>query len=173
MPTYDDPIANVEWMHFSELDANWWNPNRMMTAEFKLLESSILQTGWVQPILTTRDLVIIDGFHRWRMSQDSKRVFKRYEGKMPVAVLDVDEKTAMVMTVRMNRAKGTHVAVSMSDLVKKLMNEHDCTPQWIAKEIGASMEEVHLLAGKDIFTAKNIDEWEYSPAWYPGDDPEI
>jgi ParB-like chromosome segregation protein Spo0J len=162
-----DPIMNIQWLHFSELKSNWWNPNRVLKAEFNLLERSILSTGWVQPVLANRDMMIIDGFHRWRMSQDSDRVKARYEGKLPVAVLDVDEKMAMVMTVRMNRAKGTHIAVSMANLVKELIDTHKCEPKWIATQIGASMEEIYLLAGKDIFAAKNVENWEYSKAWYP------
>lgn len=166
----DDPISNVLWKHFSELDANWWNPNRMPKKEFTLLEKSILTTGWVQPVMVTPDMVIIDGFHRWRMSQDSRRVHDRYGGYMPVTVLNVDEKTAMVMTVRMNRAKGVHVAVSMSSLVKKLIEEHGCSFDWVAKQIGASEAEVYLLAGRNIFEAKKVADWEYSEAWYPSGD---
>jgi ParB-like chromosome segregation protein Spo0J len=162
-----DPIMNITWLRYDELQSNWWNPNRMLKAEFNLLERSILSTGWVQPVLVNRDRMIIDGFHRWRMSQDSPRIVARYDGKLPVAILDVDEKTAMVMTVRLNRAKGTHIAVSMSHLVKLLIEEHECEPKWIANQIGASLEEVYLLAGKDIFAAKNVDEWQYSKAWYP------
>lgn len=139
----------------------------MLKAEFHLLEKSILSTGWIQPVLVNRDFLIIDGFHRWRMSQDSERIKSKYEGNLPVAVLDVDEKTAMVMTVRLNRAKGTHIAVSMAGLVKSLVEKYDCTPQWIASQIGASIEEVYLLCGKDIFAAKNVENWQYSNAWYP------
>lgn len=165
----EEPIENIVWRHYSELDANWWNPNRVLKAEFKLLERSIMTTGWIQPILITPGMVIIDGYHRWRMSQDSTRLMKRYEGYVPTATLDVDEKTAMVMTVRMNRAKGTHVAVSLSSLVQKLIAEHECTPEWIAKQIGAGLDEVYVLSGKGIFEAKNVKDWQYSKAWYPGD----
>jgi ParB-like chromosome segregation protein Spo0J len=162
-----DPIDNVVWKHFSELNANWWNPNRVMKQELALLERSILSTGWVQPVLCDEQLMIVDGFHRWRLSQDSEAIVERYEGMLPVSVLPVDTKTGMVMTVRMNRAKGTHVAVHMSDLVRALVDEHDCKPEWIARQIGASVEEVYLLAGKDVFTARNIENWAYSKAWYP------
>lgn len=163
----NDPINNIEWIHFSDLHTNWWNPNRVMKDELALLERSILSTGWVQPVLCDKELMIVDGFHRWRLSQDSEKIVERYAGMLPVARLDVDTKTGMVMTVRMNRAKGTHVAVHMSDLVQSLINDHDCKPEWIARQIGASLEEVYLLAGRDIFQARNTENWAYSQAWYP------
>lgn len=162
-----EPVESIQWIRTEDLHANWWNPNRVMRQEFLLLEHSLLTTGWVQPILANRDLMIIDGFHRWRLSQDSPRIRERWDGRVPVSVLDVDEATAMMMTVRMNRAKGHHVAVAMSDLVKRLVNELGADPQWVADEIGAPLDEIEILLAEDIFVVRKINEWAYSKAWYP------
>ena len=86
---------------------------------------------------------------------------------MPCAVLDVTRDQAMILTVRMNRAKGSHVAVRMSKIIHELIDVHAYDPAEIALEIGATKEEITLLYQDDVFEAKNIPSWEYSKAWYP------
>lgn len=167
-----DPIDNISWVASSDLRANAWNPNRVHRAELRLLEHSLLTTGWIQPILVNKGLLIIDGFHRWRLSQDSKAIIARWDGKVPVATLDVSDAEAMLITVRINRAKGTHVGIEMSRLVHDLLHVHSYTREQIAKGIGATKDEVDLLAQDDVFTALNISSWAYSKAWYPERVPE-
>jgi ParB-like chromosome segregation protein Spo0J len=162
-----DPINNIQWLEADSLIANAWNPNRVHKAELKLLEYSLLSTGWIQPILANKDNLIIDGFHRWRLSQDSKAIKARWGGKVPVAVLDIDRPHAMLMTIRINRAKGSHVAVNMSEIVRELLEVHGYAAEEIAKEMGANLDEVNLLAQDGVFAVKNIAKWSYSPAWYP------
>lgn len=162
-----EPIDSIRWVPADTLDANTWNPNRVHLAELRLLERSLLSTGWLQPLLVNPERLIIDGFHRWRLSQDSADVRAKWKGRVPVAVLDVDRPTAMLMTIRINRAKGTHVAVEMSAIVRELINEHGIPRKQIAAEIGGTTEEVDLLAQEDVFAAKGIAKWAYSKAWYP------
>lgn len=170
-PTEGDPVDSIRWVPADTLDPNTWNPNRVHLAELRLLERSLLLTGWIQPLLVNCDRLIIDGFHRWRLTQDSERVAARWRGKVPVAVLDVDRPTAMLMTIRINRAKGTHVAVEMSAIVRELIAEHGLDRKTIAAEIGGTTEEVDLLAQQDVFAAKRIHQWAYSKAWYPKAEP--
>jgi hypothetical protein len=164
-----DPIDRIQWVPVEDLDANGYNPNRVHKQELRLLERSLLSTGWIQPILVNTDMLIIDGFHRWRLSQDSKRIRERYRGRVPVAVLNIDRPAAMLMTVRVNRAKGTHVAVHMSAIVRELIEVHGLPPEQIADEMGATLDEVHLLAQDGVFAVKGIADWSYSPAWYPAE----
>jgi ParB-like chromosome segregation protein Spo0J len=164
-----DPVDHVRWIPADTLDPNAWNPNRVHRPELRLLERSILSTGWLQPILVNRDRLIIDGFHRWRLAQDSKPIRARWRGRVPVAALDVDRPTAMLMTVRINRAKGSHGAVSMASLVKELLTVHMVDPDQIAAEIGGTRAEVDLLAQDGVFAERDIPNWAYSPAWYPVD----
>jgi ParB-like chromosome segregation protein Spo0J len=169
-PAGADPLDHIQWVDAAVLNANAWNPNRVHKAELRLLARSMLKTGWIQPVLANPDGLIIDGFHRWRLSQDNKTVKERWGGRVPVAVLDVDRPSAMVMTIRINRAKGTHVAVSMSEIVRELIAEHQYDPQQIAEEIGATLDEVRLLAQDGVFAIKGIADWAYSQAWYPAED---
>lgn len=161
------PIDRIQWVPTSLLKANDYNPNVVFDAELKLLERSILRTGWVQPVLVSEDWEIVDGFHRWWLASNSKQIRDRDEGRVPVSVLAVDRPHAMLLTVRMNRAKGSHVALRMHDLVVKLVNEHHLEREEIAAEIGATLAEVDLLYQEGVFSARKTERWKYSRAWVP------
>lgn len=165
-----DPIDKIKWVPADTLHSNPWNPNRVHQRELALLEHSLLSTGWIQPILVNTEGLVIDGFHRWRLSQDSVKVKARYGGRVPVAVLDVDRPNAMLLTIRINRAKGTHVALDMSAIVRELLEDHAYDPADVAREMGASLDEVRLLGQKGVFAVRDIPKHKYSRAWYPADD---
>ena len=162
-----EPISRIEWRAAATLNANDYNPNVVFSPEMALLERSLLKTGWVQPILITKDGTIIDGFHRATLSRSSEAIRKRWGGMVPCAVLDVPREQAMLLTVRMNRAKGSHVAVRMSKIIHELIDTHNLDPAEIAAEIGATKDEIDLLYQDNVFEAKKIASWEYSSAWYP------
>ena len=135
-----------------------------------MLERSLLKTGWVQPILISKDKIIIDGFHRWRLSQDSKAIKEIYKGKVPCAILNIDRPTAMILTIRMNRAKGSHIAVQMSEIIHELIDKHNVDPILLAQEIGATKDEINLLYQDGVFKMKNIQNYKYKKAWYPAEE---
>lgn len=162
-----EPINNIEWLPADTLQPNPWNPNRVAPAELKLLELSLLTTGWIQPVLVNRDGLIIDGFHRWRLAQDSEEIRSIYGGLLPVARLDIDRPDAMMMTIRINRAKGRHESSVMSRIVHEMLEEYGYSKEEIGRAIGANKQEVELLAQDGVFTKLDIKNWAYSPAWYP------
>lgn len=164
---YKDPISNIQWIDVNTLNPNDYNPNVVLNQELNLLKFSLLKTGWIQPILVSKDGVIIDGYHRYWLSSNDKDIISRYNFKAPCCVLDIDEAERMLLTVRINRAKGNHVAVKMHDLVSKLHNEHDYTIQDIAQSIGATKDEIDLLLKEDVFDALDIKNHKYSKAWIP------
>lgn len=164
-----EPVENIQWIHCDELKANHYNPNRVMNAEMNLIEKSILKTGWIQPILVNKNHIIIDGFHRWTLSRLSTQLRDIYYGKVPCAVLDVSDAEAMIITVRINRAKGTHLAFRMADYVKEIVQKHKVPIDQLARDIGATMDEVQLLMTSDIFEEKDVQNWAYSEAWIPAE----
>lgn len=166
---HKEPVEDIQWIDCDSLKANHYNPNRVMNAEMNLIERSILRTGWIQPILVNKNLTIIDGFHRWTLSRLSTQLREKYHGKVPCAVLDVTDAEAMVITVRINRAKGTHLAFRMSDYIKELIKVHKMPIDDLAKDIGATIEEVELLMKSDVFEHKDIENWTYSEAWFPSE----
>lgn len=164
-----EPVENIKWIPCDELKANHYNPNRVMNAEMNLIEKSILKTGWIQPILVNKNNVIIDGFHRWTLSKLSTQLRDIYKGCVPCAVLDVSDAEAMIITVRINRAKGTHLAFRMADYVKEIIEKHKVPMDQLARDIGATFEEVQLLMTSDIFQEKDVQNWAYSEAWIPAE----
>jgi ParB-like chromosome segregation protein Spo0J len=155
----ESPIEKIEWIDPNTLTANNYNPNFVFTKEMRLLELSIKKQGWLQPILITRNKTIIDGFHRHTIA-------KRNNWLAPCAILDLDETERKLLTVRINRAKGTHIAVRMSELIQGLLDSGVSKKQ-IAEEIGADEDEVDILALKDIFEKFDLDNHKYSKAWIP------
>ena len=162
-----DPIDKIEWRDANTLNSNDYNPNVVLTQELKLLELSILQQGWIQPVLILGDGTIIDGFHRAMLAKDSKSLKLKYQGKCPCVVLPLTRPEAMMLTIRINRAKGNHIAFRMSGIIRELIDEHNIDPQQICKEIGANKDEVDLLYEEGVFEARDIKNYRYSKAWYP------
>jgi len=161
----NEPINNVKWVDVDELKSNNYNPNVVLNQELKLLEFSIMKNGWIQPVLVTKDFMIIDGYHRHYISKISKDLLEKYDKKVPVVIMDIDEPERMLLTIRINRAKGNHVAVLMHEIVTELIDKYDYTPEQIREGIGCTKQEVDLLYKKGVFDALNIKEHKYSKAW--------
>ena len=166
----EQPISNIEWKLASDLNPNDYNPNRVLSQEFKILALNIIRFGWIQPILINKNNIIIDGFHRWKLAQDSEELYKKYSGRVPCVVMDLEDREAMLLTIRMNRAKGVHEASSMAKIAKKLIEDFGMKPNNLRKELGMSAREVELLLSDTVFEIKDIENWQYSKAWYPYED---
>lgn len=162
-----DPLDSIKWMSAADLKPNFWNPNAVFGPELKLLKDLILRYGWIQPILVSRDNIIIDGFHRWQLTLKDKDLLARYAGLVPCAILDMGEIDAMILTVTINRAKGTAVAVRMSHLVQRLIDEHGMDRADLAKRIGGTRQEVDVLYEDSVWKTLKLDEHQYSKAWVP------
>ena len=163
----NEPISNIIWKATSELVANDYNPNVVFTPEMNLLKLSLMLNGWIQPILITQHNVIIDGFHRFTLSSRDKDIIAKYGGMVPCAVLTLTEAERILLTVRINRAKGSHIAIKMHELVTKVHLEHGMTIPEIAKQIGGTKAEVELLLKENVFKALDIENKQYSKAWVP------
>jgi ParB-like chromosome segregation protein Spo0J len=167
MELSEQPINNIVWMHVNELQSNDYNPNVCAGLENKLLSTSLLTNGWIQPILATPNKIIIDGFHRWTQCRTNHEVYAMTEGKVPVAILDISEAERKMLTVRINRAKGVHVAFKMHELVTSLVHEEGIAIPDVAKGIGATREEVQTLLTENVFIKKNVANTAYSKSWAP------
>lgn len=166
----DMPINNVEWVDVNKLDANSYNPNVVLNAEMELLKLSILKNGWIQPILVNQDYIIIDGFHRASLAMSSESVNELTNGKVPCVVMNLSEPERMMLTIRINRAKGNHVAIKMSDIVHTLVYDYGISPEEVGRQIGAELDEIELLLRDNVFQKYNLKKTtKYSQAWIPRD----
>lgn len=162
-----EPISKVRWVKRETLHANNFNPNRVAPPEMKLIKVSILEDGWSQPITITADNEIIDGFHRWTVSDD-KEMRAVYDGYVPVTTLKPKDAARMKMsTIRMNRARGTHGVMAMSEIVKSML-EDGLDIETIMKELQMEREEVTRLSVRaGIPMSDKIQGKGFGKAWIP------
>lgn len=149
-PFKTEPVDCIQWIPIEQVIANDYNPNSVAPPEMKLLELSMQEDGYTQPIVTyKRDGVheVVDGFHRSRVARESKEINKRIKGHIPVVVINAgrqDRTDRMASTIRHNRARGKHNVDSMSDMVVEL-KKRNRSDDWIAKHLGMDADEVLRL----------------------------
>lgn len=152
MENYKSPVYNVISVPIEKVTANDYNPNKVAPPEMELLETSIWEDGYTQPVVTVYDdendkYVVVDGFHRFLTLVNSKRIREREQGMLPCVVLDKSMSDRMASTIRHNRARGSHNIELMSTIVSELV-EMGKGDAWICKHIGMSKDE--LLRMKQI-----------------------
>lgn len=169
-PFKDEPVDFVKWVKNDVIVANDYNPNKVAPPEMELLEVSIMNDGYTQPIVTWNNheknkIEVIDGFHRNRVGKESKIVNKRVMGYLPIVntrTSQSDKNDRIASTIRHNRARGKHQVDAMSEIVIELKNRN-WTNKRISKQLGMDEEEVlrlcqvsgleHLFNDKDFSNA--------------------
>jgi len=168
MSKFMSPVYGVIAVHIDKIKANDYNPNSVAPPEMALLETSIWEDGYTQPVVTVYDkendvYVVVDGFHRYLTIKNSKRIFDREEGMLPIVVLDKSMGDRMASTIRHNRARGSHNIELMSTIVAELVEMGKGDP-WICKHIGMSPDE--LLRLKQITgVAALFQNQDFSQSW--------
>jgi len=146
---YRSPVYDVKRVPMDMVTANDYNPNSVAPPEMALLETSIWEDGYTQPIVTVYDpendrYVVIDGFHRYLTLSNSERIKEREQGMLPIVVLKKEMGDRMASTIRHNRARGSHNIELMSTIVSELV-EMGKGDRWICKHIGMSPDELLRL----------------------------
>ena len=168
-PFKDEPVDLVLWVNNGEIAANHYNPNTVAPPEMRLLERSIAEDGYTQPIVSfprKDDYEVVDGFHRHRVGKESKKVRERVHGYLPINQIRGDRtdlKHRMAATVRHNRARGVHGVVPMADMVSALIKQ-GWTDTDIAKELGMDADEV-LRFKQNLGLPELFKDHEFSPSW--------
>lgn len=143
------PVYNVLRVPIEKVRSNDYNPNSVAPPEMALLETSIWEDGYTQPVVVVKDkendsYIVVDGFHRYCTLMNSKRIRDREQGMLPVVVLDKDMHDRMASTIRHNRARGSHNIELMSSIVAELV-EMGKGDRWICEHIGMSPDELLRL----------------------------
>ena len=149
MSDFNSPVYNVKAVPLEKVKANDYNPNAVAPPEMALLETSIWEDGYTQPVVTYYDAeqdlyIVVDGFHRYLTLKNSDRIRERENGMLPVVVIDKDIGNRMASTIRHNRARGTHNIELMSTIVAELV-EMGKGDRWICQHIGMSVDELLRL----------------------------
>lgn len=174
-PFKNEPVDLVQWVKSDNIVANDYNPNKVAPPEMELLELSILNDGYTQPIVTwvnpdKEKIEVIDGFHRNRVGKESKVVNARIFGYLPVVGIrkeQNDKNDRIASTIRHNRARGKHQVNAMSEIVIELKNRNWSNAR-ISKQLGMDEEEVLRLcqiSGLDHL----FNDSDFSKAWESSD----
>ncbi len=181
-PFKNEPVDFVKWVRCEDVVANDYNPNKVAPPEMELLEVSIMNDGYTQPIVSWTNpdkgkTEVIDGFHRNRVGKESLVVRDRVKGYLPVVDIRKEQSgknDRIASTIRHNRARGKHQVDAMSEIVIELKNRN-WTNKRISKQLGMDEEEVlrlcqvsgleHLFSDKDFSNAWISEESEetYNP----------
>lgn len=168
-PFKNEPVDFVKWVPSATVVANDYNPNKVAPPEMELLEISIMNDGYTQPVVTfphEDKSEVVDGFHRTRVSKESKIVRQRVYGYTPIVAIrkeQSDKKDRIASTIRHNRARGSHSIELMSNIVAEL-TKSGMSDAWIIRHIGMDKDE--LLRLKQITgLAELFLDKDFSEAW--------
>lgn len=168
-PFKDEPVDCVVWVPAEKVEANDYNPNAVAPPEMRLLQHSIREDGYTQPIVGFWDddhIEVVDGFHRNRVGKECDDVRERVKGYLPVTVINDsrrDRGDRIASTIRHNRARGKHAVTAMSDIILEL-SRRNWSDKRIAKELGMEPDEVLRL--KQITgLAELFADKDFSMAW--------
>lgn len=168
-PFSKEPVDFVKWVKMDSIKANDYNPNVVAPPEMRLLEHSIMEDGYTQPIVAypqNGHFTVIDGFHRNRVGKESKKVNARLMGYLPVTIINSereDRNDRIAATIRHNRARGKHVVEGMSDIVIELKNRN-WSNERIARELGMDQDEILRLC-QITGLAGLFGDQEFSKSW--------
>jgi ParB-like chromosome segregation protein Spo0J len=174
-PFKKEPVDCVLWVKNDEVVANDYNPNKVAPPEMELLEVSIMNDGYTQPIVTWNSveknkIEVIDGFHRTRVGKESNVVNNRVMGYLPVVDIRKEQSgknDRIASTIRHNRARGKHQVDAMSEIVIELKNRNWSNKR-ISKQLGMDEEEVLRLCQVSGLEHLFSDD-DFSKAWESSD----
>ena len=168
-PFRAEPVDCVLWFPADEVVANDYNPNRVAPPEMRLLELSIREDGYTQPIVAygeNHHFEVVDGFHRNRVGKECPAIRERIHGYLPLSLINHDREDKgdrIAATIRHNRARGKHTIDGMSEIVMDL-TRRNWGEEKIARELGMEPDEVLRLKQITGLAEMFADE-EFSEAW--------
>ena len=168
-PFKNEPVDCVLWVPAGQVEANDYNPNKVAPPEMKLLQHSVREDGYTQPIVAYGHndyYEVVDGFHRHRVGKECADIKDRVKGYLPIVNINTsrtDKKDRIAATIRHNRARGKHQVSAMSEIVLEL-SKRNWSDSKIAKELGMDQDEVLRL--KQITgLAELFADKDFSMAW--------
>lgn len=168
-PFVNEPVDCVVWVKSDNVVANDYNPNSVAPPEMKLLQKSIENDGYTQPIVTWMaddKHEVVDGFHRSRVGKEVKQIQERIFNYLPVVVVNEDSAARgdrIASTIRHNRARGKHSIDGMAEIVLEL-KRRNWSDKKIGEDLGMDPDEV-LRLSQITGLAEMFADREFSQAW--------
>lgn len=168
-PFAQEPVDCIRWIPYEEVHGNDYNPNSVAPPEMRLLERSISEDGYTQPIVawrTENKYEVVDGFHRNRVGRECKSVRDRVHGYLPLTIINAsreDKGDRISATIRHNRARGKHKVEAMSDIVVEL-KRRNWSDERICRDLGMDQDEVLRLC-QITGLAELFTDQDFSKSW--------
>jgi len=142
-------IPEIRKVKVDDIIPDETNPNIMGKEEFEALKEGIKRFGFIVPIITNKDMIIADGFHRWKAAKELGMEY------VSVFVLNVKEVDRLMLRQIMNKLKGQHnIDKDIQDFDKILA-------------VSGSFKDLAMLMGKkeqyfdDIMKLKDVEMEQY------------
>lgn len=150
-----------------------WRATHMLKPDLKLLSQSMIENGWLYPVVVRKDdSTIIDGFHRWLVAKNDPEFRKKHGSTtIPIVSVKVDLIDAMVMHVRLNRTRGILLAEYVSYIVNDALKSRKYSEMEMRRLLAMTADELSVLRDGSLLKHRNIAEHEYSKAWVPVEVP--
>lgn len=162
-------IPPVETVSFSDLRPADWRATHTLKPDLRLVSDSIMNHGWLLPLVVMDDGTIIDGFHRWVLSHRHRPIVRKYKEQVPVVRRQIDAIDARLLHVQLNRGHGSVVPKYLSLLIKDVLRSGKYSEDDLKKELRMGVDELALLMDGTLLKQRKIKEYEYSKAWEPVD----
>lgn len=174
------PAQKAELLDLSMIKPNLYNPNTVFSPEMELLKVSILEDGFIFPIVVLDKSIhiegltdnadflyytVIDGAYRTKLCKTDEEIRNYMKGLIPAIILNPPNPIAT--TVRLNRAKGVHGVMPMANIIK-MEKDRGSSVEYMMKTYGMEKEEVVRLATQGgIPKSELIANTGFNPAWVP------
>lgn len=163
---------NVEEVPLESLIPAPWATSHLLRPDERLMIQSLTDWGWLQPLVVrAENRTVIDGTARWLIAMNTPHVKERVGGSVPVVWVSCEEVDAMVMHVRLNRARGLVVAKRTSNLLKSVMASGKYDANTVRNLLVMTREEWEVMVDGSYLKQKSINEHTYSRGWVPVEAP--
>lgn len=154
---------DVKLLPMEKVVPNDYNPNKMQFKILKLLKTSIIEDGFLFPILVIHSkdadqYVVVDGFHRYKAMQQLKQDF------IPAVVLNRDISERRIMTVRMNKTRGVHQLEGDKANFQNLLEEGKYSLPELSEKMALEAEQIVIYKKKGSIVEEYTDH-SFSNAW--------
>ena len=154
----------VQMVALSKININNWNPNFESSEIQNAVKDDIIKNGFIDPITVqkknkklNKNFVIIDGEHRYLKlkeiieQSETKKPLDKQDKKIldkaniPCIVIDCSDKTAMALTIRLNRERGSLMPDKLGQVIREISPNADV--DYLHDLVFIPRDELLLLSG--------------------------
>ncbi len=149
--------TKTEFIPVGKIVKNDWNPNFVSESLMRAIKDDIEKNGFIGTIVVQKhnsrmdkDNVIINGEHRF------KALTELGIDIIPSIVLDVDDATAKILTIRLNREHGELMPDKLVTVLQQLNPEFDLDE--LNRLTAIDKRELEILSALDLTNAELLED---------------